>query len=189
MACDPDKKKATKRKGQPPAAAMPIYRVLRDSNEPAGHGWAFPPSATCAGTETRNLYTGDYSLDGYYDPKLFVIERKHSVAELVQNVTNKEKWDDFKDELRRLEEFRWPFCVCEFPFSLFKTYPKGSTVPERMWPFIKVKPQFLLMRMEEIFLHFKTRFLFCDTPALAHEVASGLFKRVLERAPDPAAAA
>lgn len=186
MACDD--KTPGKRKGKPPAAVMPMYRVLRDTNEPEGHGWLFPESATCRGTESRNLYTGDYSLDGYYDTNLFVVERKHSVAEVVQNISNKEKWDDFKDELRRLEAFRWPFVVCEFPFSLFDTFPVGSTVPKDKWDRIRVKPPFLLMRMEEIFLHFKARWLFCDTPALAHKVASGLFKRVTERAPDPLAA-
>jgi hypothetical protein len=188
MPCDPEKKPKGKAKGRPQEAAMPVYRVLRDSNEPRGHGWLFPRTETCAGTEVRNLFTADYSLDGYYDTKLFVIERKHSVAEVVQNITNKEKWDDFKQLLGRMEEFRWPFVVCEFPFSLFSTYPVGSTVPKDRWPSVRTRPPFLLMRMEEIFLHFKTRWLFCDTPDLAKQVASGLFKRVLERAPDPATA-
>jgi hypothetical protein len=186
MACDPDKT-PSKRKGRPPAAALPRYEVLRDTGEKLG--WVFPRTEACAGTREHNLYTGDYSLEGYYDPKLFVIERKGSVSELVGNITQKEKWDDFKQELERLEEFRWPFVVCEFPMSLLDTYPEGSNVPRRVWPSIRVKGPFLLKRLQEILLHFKTRWLFCDTPALAQQVASGLFKRVLERAPDPATAA
>src|SRR5262245_15949568 len=165
-----------------PADAQPSesgkYLVLRDNNEKLG--WIFDPSSYCAGTVEKNLYTGDYSLDGYYDNKLFVIERKGSVTEFVANITNKEKWDDFKDELQRLEEFRWPFVVCEFPFSLLKTYPRGSSIPQSRWPQVKTSPQFLLKRVEEIFLHFKTKFIFADTPTLAREVASGLFKRVVE---------
>lgn len=156
------------------------YLVLRDSGEHKGCGWQFEPTERCAGTEVRNLYTADYSLDGYYDNKAFVIERKASVAEVTQNISSKEKWDDFKQELERLEEFRWPFVICEFPFSLFKTFPVGSTIPKDRWDSIRVTPQFLLKRLEEIWLHFKTKWLFTDTPELGREVASGLFKRVTE---------
>lgn len=158
------------------------YTVLRDNSEHDNHGWVFAESDVCAGTVVSNLYTADYSLEGYYDNKTFVIERKGSVAELVANLTQKEKWEDFKDELGRLEEFQHPFCICEFPFSLLKTYPVGSSIPKSKWPFIRVKPQFLLMRMEEIWLHFKTKFVFTDTPELGKEVASGLFKRVIAHA-------
>lgn len=157
-----------------------MYKVLRDTSEKQGHGWIFNPGPNCTGTVAHNLYTGDYSIEGYYDNFDFVIERKGSVAEFVQNLTNKEKWDDFKDELERLQQFRWPFVICEFPFSLLSTYPVGSTVPKKLWPHIRVKPQFLLMRFEEICLRYKTKFLFADTPILAKEVASGLFKRVTE---------
>lgn len=156
------------------------YLVLRDTSEKEGHGWLFAEGPRCAGTVPRNLYTGDYSLEGYYDNKLFVIERKGAVSEFVGNITVKEKWDDFKQELERLEEFRYPFVICEFPFSLLKTYPVGSGIPRDRWPSIRVRPEFLLRRLEEIWVHFKTRFIFTDTPELGREVASGLFKRVVE---------
>jgi hypothetical protein len=159
------------------------YTVLRDTGEKLG--WVFNPSPNCLGTVEHNLYTGDYSLAGYYEPKLFVIERKGSVGELVGNLTQSEKWDDFKQELERLEEFRWPFVVCEFPASLLRTYPVGSNLPESVWPHIRVKPQFLLKRMEEIWLRFKARWLFTDSPDFGKEIASGLFKRVVESVPSP----
>lgn len=175
----PSKKKTPEKTALPEPGK---YLVLRDNNEHEGKGWLFEASESCAGTVERNLYTGDYGLEGYYDNKLFVIERKGCVSEFVQNISTKEKWDDFKQELERLEEFRWPFVVCEFPFSLLRTYPNGSNIPRRVWPHIRVKPQFLLKRVEEIWLRFKTRFIFTDTPELGREVASGLFKRVVESA-------
>lgn len=168
---------------KPPAER---YLVLRDTSEHEGHGWNFEASERCAGTVARNLFTGDYSLEGYYENKKFVIERKGSVAEFVANVTQKEKWDDFRQELERLDEFAHPFVVCEFPFSLLRSYPAGSSVPRRLWRSVRVTPQFLLQRVEEIWLRHRARFVFADTPALAREVASGLFKRVVEGAARPA---
>ena len=159
------------------------YTVLRDTSEKDNYGWFFGETDRCAGTVEKNLYTADYSLDGYYDDKTFVIERKGSVSEFVGNITNKEKWDDFKQELQRLEEFRYPFVICEFPFSLLKSYPVGSNIPKSKWKDIRVTPQFLLKRMQEIYLHFKTQFIFTDTPELGKEIASGLFKRMTEHDP------
>lgn len=164
------------------------YLVLRDTGEKEGHGWQFEENSQyCRGTVKKNLYTGDYSLEGYYHNKLFVIERKGSVNEFVGNITQKEKWDDFKDELQRLEEFRLPFVVCEFPLGLIKTYPQGSNIPRGKWGQIRVKPQFLLKRLEEIWVHFKTKFIFAETPELARDIASGLFKRVVENVPPDSA--
>jgi hypothetical protein len=37
----------------------------------------------------------------------------------------------------RLEEFRYPFVVCEFPFSLLKTTRSAAASRDRMWPFIQ----------------------------------------------------
>ena len=166
----------------------PSYLVYRDTGEHEGHGWIFNKSERCSGTEDKNLYTGDYSIVlgqgddavDLYDNKFFVIERKGSVAEFVGNITQKDKWDDFKNELARMEEFTHPFVICEFPLSLIQTYPRGSGIPKHIWPSIKVRPQFLLLRLEEIWLRFKTKFIFADAPGLGRDIASGLFKRVAE---------
>ena len=161
----------------------PRYTVLRDTGEHKGKGWWFEPSQACAGTEKANLFTGDYSLAGYYEAKAFVVERKGKVSEFVGNLTNKEKWDDFKQELERLEEFALPFVVCEFPYSLLVTYPRGSDVPRRVWPKIRVSPQFLVKRFWEIQVRFKTRFIFTDGDG--RDAASSLFKRITELWPVP----
>lgn len=157
------------------------YLVLRDTSEHKGKGWWFNTSESCRGTEPFNLFTGDYSLEGYYDDKTFVIERKGCVAEFVQNITQKDKWADFKDELQRLEEFRFPFIICEFPFSQLQTYPVGSTVPKNLWAKVRVSPNYLVKRFWEIQLHFKTKIIFAD--AGGQDVANSLFKRIVETCP------
>lgn len=157
------------------------YLVLRDSSEKEGHGWFFPEDEVCEGTVIENLYSGDYSLDGYYDTKIFVVERKGSVVEFVGNITQTEKWADFKDELIRLEEFTYPYIICEFPFSQLETYPYGCGLPKKVIDMIKVKPQFIMKRLWEIQLNFKTKILFCDKGG--HKAASSLFKRIIEKCP------
>lgn len=153
--------------------------ILRDTSEHKGHGWMFEPDGRFAGTEARNLYTGDYSIDGYYENKVFVIERKGSVAEFARNISAKENWDDFKDELQRLEEFAHPYVVCEFPYSLLETFPIGSDIPRRMWPSLRVTSQFLTRRFWEIQLAFKTKFHFAN--AGGRPVAMQIFKRMMEK--------
>ncbi len=164
------------------------YLVYRDTSEKKNNGWIFEPSETCKGTVEKNLFTADYSIEGYYEQllrgeKIFVIERKGSVAEFVSNISQKEKWDDFKQELERLEEFKYPFVICEWPFSCLSTYPVGSTIPRKIWPKLRVTPQWILKRCEEIFIEFKTKFIFTDNSTLGKEIASGLFKRVIEKCP------
>lgn len=159
------------------------YTVLRDTCEQKGHGWQFEPTERCAGTVLRNLYTADYSLEGYYDNNLLAIERKGSVVELVGNLTRKEKWPAFQDELARLDAFRWPFIVCEFPFALLAHYPSGSGLPYSVWKQIRVKPELLLKRIAEIELAHKARWVWAGPNA--KEYVSSVFKRVVECVPCP----
>lgn len=155
------------------------FTVLRDTGEKKG--WFFTPSEDCLGTIEQNLYTADYSLDGYYDNKFFVVERKGCVSEFVANISQKEKWDDFKAELQRLESFKFPFVICEFPFSLLETYPIGSNIPRKLWDKIRIGPEFLVCRFWEIQLRFKTKFLFADMGG--KDVFLSLCRRIVERHP------
>ena len=157
----------------------PQFTVLRDTAEHENKGWIFTPTDTCLGTTERNLFTGDYSLDGYYDNKLLIIERKGNVAEFAGNLTQKDKWRNFKDELERMEEFRWPFLILEFPFSAIKSFPVDSGIPRSRWSTLRVTPQFLRLRLAQIQLHFKTKILFAGENG--KDVASDIFKRVIEQ--------
>lgn len=161
------------------------YRVLRDTGEHDGHGWWFDESELCLGTVERNLYTGDYTLEGYYDNKLLVVERKGCVSEFVANLTHKEKWDDFKQELERMEEFRWPYLVLEFPMRALQSFPVGSGIPRSRWKSLRVTSHFLVKRVCEIELRFKTKIVYCDDWACARNYVSSLFKRVTEACPQP----
>lgn len=174
---------AKPRQNRTASPAEPSYRVLRDTSEHEGKGWWFPVSERCLGTVEKNLYTADYSLEGYYDNKLFVVERKGSVAEFAANLTQKDKWDDFKQVLERMEEFRWPFLVLEFPQELIKTYPVGSGIPAAQQKLVRLTGRFLLRRVCEIELRYKTKIVY--TGGCGRDYVSSLFKRVTEAVPCP----
>jgi hypothetical protein len=156
------------------------YKVIRDTCEHEGKGWIFSPTEHCAGTEDRNMFTADYSLDGFYDNKIFVIERKGSITEFVANLTHKEKWDDFKQELERMEEFKHPYIICEFPFELLSIFPRESGIPKSLWPKLRVSAGFIIKRVQEIEMKFKTKIVFAPGE-LGKQYASGLFKRIVEQ--------
>lgn len=162
------------------AAKKNKYLVFRDTKEHKGYGWVFDKSDQCEGTLERMLKTGDYSLDGYYENKIFVIERKGSISEFVGNITNAEKWEDFKNELVRLEEFRYPFIILEFPITHLMAFPQGSAIPRKLWHSIRIQPSFLLKRFLEIQLHFKTKIIWADNAIHGKQIAASLFKRIVE---------
>lgn len=156
------------------------YRVARDTREQKGHGWMFDPSETCSGTLIKTLKTGDYTLVGYED--ILAIERKGTVQEFVQNITQKEKWACFKEELFRMEDMPAAFIVCEFTLDDVLRYPAGSSLPYSVQKKIRISPQFYLKRLLEIELNFKARLKLVGG-LRAKEYVSSLFKRVVEKWP------
>lgn len=154
---------------------MDKYQVKRDTREQEEHGWMFPESDTCLGTLTETLATADYTLAGY--EKLFVIERKGSPAEFCQNIVQ----DRFDRELKRLEEFTHPFIICEFDMWHIQNFPKKSGIPERLWPKLRITPQYFLLRFWEIQLQYKVRIILAGADG-GRNAASSLFKRIIKNA-------
>lgn len=149
----------------------PTYTILRDTREQ--RGWTFPCSTSCLGQQDATLKTGDYTLLGY--EKEFVIERKGSLGELVNNLYQKR----FYNELARLDEFDFPFLFLEFTYWEVVNFPAGSGIPEKLWSDLKATPQFIMMRLHEMKLqHPKLHIEFVGE--FGREAASSLFKRVVE---------
>jgi hypothetical protein len=149
---------------------MEKYKVLRDTREQ--QGWDFPAKDLCLGTVDATLKTGDYTLDGYEN--VFVIERKMSTGEISQNIVQSR----FERELQRLESFAYPFLVCEFTLEDVINFPHNSGIPRSRWSTLRISPQFLLKRLNEFQIRYRTRFIFAGQ--MGREFASSLFKRVIE---------
>ena len=74
-------------------------------------------------TSSRKLDTGDYSIEGLEN--IFCIERKRSVSEIANNISEKR----FVDVLDRMSQFSHKFMLLEFTLNNVLDYPVGSTVP------------------------------------------------------------
>ncbi len=153
---------------------MPLpYTVIRDTREKQNHGWIWNPRKDlCTGTVMRKLDTGDYTLDGFED--VLAIERKGSVAEWAQNVTQKR----FKKELQRLDKIKYPWILLEFSIDDVLRYPAGSGMPKNKMLYIRLRgPAIMRMTVEMMFQH-RARILFCGDNG--RDIASSIFKRMIE---------
>lgn len=146
------------------------YQVIRDSREQ--DGWTFPVDDNCEGTVVAGLKTGDYTLKGF--EKTFVIERKGCVSEFATNLME----DRFERELERLDSFLHPFIILEFQIENMFNFPKDSGIPLHMQGRIKVKPKFLIKRLNQILVCHKTKVIFAGD--YGRWLASSIFKRIVE---------
>ncbi len=157
------------------SSANTNYKVLRDSREKEDHGWIFPKDSRCQGTSDQHLPTGDYTLLGY--EKLFIIERKGSVAEFAANVVQ----ERFERELTRMDDFVHPYLVLEFDLADIISFPVNSGIPQDKWKDLKMTPKFFMLRLMEIQLQHDCKVVFVGK--YGREFASSLFKRVVENVP------
>lgn len=151
------------------------HRVLRDTREQ--QGWNFVPSSRCLGTVEATLTSGDYTLEGY--EHLLTIERKATTAEWAKNVCK----ERFVRELERLEAYRWPFLICQFTYQDLLNFPKGSGIPPHLWRRLRLRPDFLIKKLDEWMLVYRTKFILAGEHA--QRMAAGIFKRAVELCPTP----
>jgi len=120
------------------------------------------------------LDTGDYSLKGLED--IFCIERKGSVSEFANNITEKR----FKDVVDRLSRVKHAFLLLEFNLEDILIYPVGSSVPKRMWSKLRISPKFILKHINELQLLHNVKVLFCGDASNAEKMALSLMRKVYE---------
>jgi hypothetical protein len=148
------------------------YTVIRDTREQEGHGWIWDESRNCDGTIREKLDQGDYSIQGL--ESLVIIERKGGIAEFASNVTQ----NRFEEELVRLDTVKYPWVLLEFNMSNLLAYPKGSGIPKKKWKQLRFNGFYILKRMLELEMQFRSRVIFCGSDGKI--VASSIFKRVTE---------
>lgn len=79
-------------------------------------------------TTSRKLDYGDYSIEGHEDK--IAIERKAAVCEIVTNL-GREK-DRFHREMKKLQQCKEKYIICEFPQYQLLEYPEGQGMPKRL---------------------------------------------------------
>lgn len=144
------------------------FHIIIDSREQ--HPWNFQNMVS----SVAKLDTGDYSLSGMQD--IFCIERKASVSEVANNITEKR----FKDVVTRMSKIPHAFLLLEFNLDDIMIYPVGSNVPKKMWDKLKITPKFILKHLIELQLNHNIKVLFCGDSENAEKMAISIMRKVYE---------
>ena len=142
------------------------FHIIVDSREQ--QPWPFDHMEK----SVSKLDTGDYSLQGLEE--LFCIERKGSVSEFANNITEKR----FKDVVERLSKIPYAFLLLEFDLEDVLIYPVGSTVPKKMWDKIRIGPKFILKHINELQILYNVKVLFCGDASNAEKMALSLMRKI-----------
>lgn len=126
-------------------------------------------------TAKRKLETGDYSIEGL--EHILCIERKKSVSEIANNITEKR----FVDVLERMSKIQYPFILFEFDLEDVYSYPVGSDIPKKLWDSLKISANYILKYLTLIQLNYNIHLLFCGDAENAEKMAVSIMKRVYEK--------
>lgn len=147
--------------------------VLRDTREKPNFGWVWDESEWCEGTEITTLPTGDYTLQGF--EKDFIIERKASTGEIAGCIYTKR----FHNELERMQEYKWPFLLCEFSYDQLMKFPQDSGIPPKRWKRLRITSSFLLACITQIEMKYKTKVILVEKQH-SKKIAESLFKWLIK---------
>lgn len=123
----------------------------------------------------QKLDTGDYSIQGL--EHIFTIERKKSVSEIANNISEKR----FDKELERLKNFKYSFLLLEFSLDNVLDYPIGSTVPKKIWNNLKITNKYILKYLTQINIDYNLNILYCGNSQAAEEMAISIMKRMVDK--------
>lgn len=126
-------------------------------------------------TAKRKLDTGDYSIEGF--ESIFCIERKRSVSEIANNITESR----FKDVLERMSKIPHSFILLEFSADEVYQFPVGSDVPKKLWDKLKISGNYIMKYLTEIQLNYNVHVIFCGYTETAERMAVGIMKRIYEK--------
>lgn len=148
--------------------------ILQDTREK--QPWKFVMYEQCSGQKIKYLLAGDYVLEGY--PDLICIERKKTVTELANNLGA--KYSQFKDEMERLQHYRFRYVICEFTQEKMLIYPTGSKLPRWLLKKIKMSGKFLQHQINELIDRYGIEFVFCENKFEATNRAMELLLKAKE---------
>ena len=145
------------------------FVILQDTRE--REPWNFEFAEACKQQKIQKLNTGDYQIEGH--PFLITIDRKKSVVELANNLVR--DYERFCRELERMKEYRFAYILCEFPYSLVTTFPKGSRLPRFVRRRMFISGRFLCSRLSNLIDNYGVDFIFCTNRFEAQNKAIDLF--------------
>lgn len=150
----------------------PKFDIIVDTREQ--QPWKFGFHAT----SRRKLDTGDYAIDGMED--ILCIERKQSVSEIANNITEKR----FPAFLERMAAFPHKFILCEFTLEDVYNFPRGSDIPERLWGKLRVSNNYILKCLIQMSMNHDIHILYCGDSNGAEKMAVQIMGRIYKKYED-----
>lgn len=147
--------------------------IIQDTREKMP--WNFESFAECEGQVREYVDAGDYVIQG--NEQLITIDRKKSVTELANNLGI--RMERFRNEMERMQAYKYRYVVCEFPYEKLLMFPKGAGLPKTVLRKIRVKGKFLAKRVQQLSEEFNVEFVFCDNREDAQQKAIELFKEAI----------
>ena len=150
------------------------YIVLRDTREKTG--WDFKTHDKCRAVVDWGLKTGDYTVRGL--EKHLVVERKASTGELAMNLGKKRS--AFEAEIKRMDNFRCKYILCEFSIDDLMNFPENSGIPKKQLQYVRMNGKFMWKKLCEYQEQHGVQVVFCDNKINAQEKAMFIFDEVTE---------
>jgi hypothetical protein len=149
------------------------FTVIRDTREKIGW-WDFKFIADCDQI-SKAVKTGDYTLVGYEDQ--LAVERKRTVLEIARNLGH--KYQQFKAELIRMQDFKYRYIICEFSLIHLLDYPANCGLKQSARAQIKKDGRALLKQIQTIETKYNVPFIFCNDKTHAMQTALEIFNNVI----------
>lgn len=142
------------------------FTIVVDTREQ--NAWEFGHHTTAK----RKLDTGDYSIEGLEN--LLCIERKQSVSEIANNITEKR----FVNVLERMSEIPHRFMLFEFDLEDVYSFPIGSDIPKNKWNKLRVTNNYIMKYLSLININYNIHTIFCGDADNAEKMAVRLMRTV-----------
>jgi hypothetical protein len=121
----------------------------------------------------QKLHSGDYSLEGLEE--IFAIERKRTVAEIAQNITEKR----FADWTSRLGALEFPYILCEFSYSDIYNFPRFENLQSYIKRKIRVTGPYVTSKLLQLNVDFpRINIIFAGNKAYANYLAECIMLKI-----------
>lgn len=126
-------------------------------------------------TAKKKLNAGDYSIEGL--EHILSIERKKSVSEIANNITEKR----FVRALDKMAKIPHKFILMEFDVDDIYNFPVGTDIPKKLWDKLKVSNKYIIKYLIEIQLNYDIHIIYCGDSDNAEKLAISIMRRIYEK--------
>lgn len=126
-------------------------------------------------TSKQKLDTGDYSIEGM--EHLLTIERKQSVSEIANNITETR----FPAFLERMSTIPHKFMLFEFDLDDVYQFPVGSDIPKSKWDKLRVSNNYIMKNISLFHIKYGIHTIFCGDSDNAEKMAVRLMRTVYDK--------